>query len=101
MDYHEEMSVSRTIAVMMLLSAGILLIFLVSPALLNAYVSSAPNQATVTSGQVYEFNQQGTVVYLTLMQAAVVHAATALGVLSLVGCRVVLGKGRQARVQRD
>lgn len=80
------------LAVFLSFSIGVLLVFFASPHLLNMYVSEAPRAAYVATGHVYEFNQHGTVVYLSLKQLIAVHGLTGIGMLSLITCAVCMKK---------
>jgi len=75
---------ASTGAVLLLLAVGVLLIFWVSPSLLAAYVAQAPREPDAAGGAIHEFNQHGTIVFMSLRQLALVHGCTAVGVIFLI-----------------
>ncbi|HEY0335359.1 MAG TPA: hypothetical protein VGC74_16925 [Stenotrophomonas sp.] len=72
--------------IVVLLVIGVVLVFWVSPTLLGAYVMRAPSAPDHGVGAIYEFNQHGTVVFLTCRQLLLAHGSAALGVVLLVWC---------------
>jgi len=88
------------IFVLLFLVIGVLLVFQVSPSILESYVSSAPRAANQSTGQIHAFNQHGTIVYLSLKEIAATHLVTGAGMLSLIACAFCMKKWFSGKVDK-